>query len=713
MRLTHKIYLAIVAALLIGSLFFVARDRMEDLLRSHGQVLHDLSELERIDEELNGETWKTAFMLYNNYDVVNGLLGDSRDLLGKLKATPTLSGALYTDVSGHLADYEHFLRLKDEAAHRFTTLNSLIKNSTTYIPTLTNRYLTAFGHGELNYLRDMTEVTSLIFLVNNALDPDLLEGINVIIKRLEKRDFTDPQMAEFNRVFLSHAKVFEEYLPEYLPTFYAVLDSGTSDALHWASQAFVKASAQEADRVSLVSLVITIAFVLSIFLIVYFLVDVERKHKEMVVLHTRLETAATTDRLTELPNRFQFERDHEATPDGSGGLLIVNIDGFKNINDVFGHAAGDQVLHQMGRVLGDAIADNSGTRLYRIGADDFAVLLPEADVGRLRRLAHSLMTVVEQAEFRYQDSDISISVTVGASQHEPLLETADMALKRIKLSRSKYLAYNPELHIHERVESNLKTLNCLTDAIQTDRIRPHFMPVLNIASGRVNRFESLIRVETEEGKLLYPNDFLPVAKESRLYAELTRIMIRKALEAIQSTDYEFAINLSIEDLLDHEVTGFLFDALTAQPDAGRRLTLEILESEEVDNYEAVQDFVLEAKRHGCRIAIDDFGSGYSSLMHLLNLDVDELKIDASLVRHIDTDANSRAVVAAIIGLAKEVKIPSVTAEFVHNEQVLRIISEMGIQSAQGFYIGKPEPELVGGEWKATEMAAPPLRNVMS
>ncbi len=694
MKLAHKIYLAIGTALVIGSLFFVARGRVVDLLETQARVLHRVAELERLDVELNGEAWRTAFLLYNNYDAINHLLERSSELLGQLQAEPLLKGAHYQEAMRQLRRFEALQKQKQDRLNRFSTLNSLIKNSVTYIPTLNDRYISGFGRGDDAYLLDLSQITSNVFLASNALDPDLLEGMQDNLTRLRARRFDDPQRSEFNRVFLAHADVFLKYLPQYLPAFEAALESGTREVLHQANDAFVVAGGAEAERVSRVALAITAAFILSIAVIVYFLVDVERKHKLMVGLNRELQRTATTDRLTGLGNRYRLDKELEKLADESPALLIVNIDGFKNVNDLFGHASGDMVLASLAEVLVTVMDEAFVQGVYRVGADDFAVLLRQANENELSALAHALITVVQDAEFLVRGHAIPVNISVGGSRQPPLLETADMVLKHTKFGRSQYLEYQPTHNIEARAEQNLAVLKQLRDALQNNAVVPFFMPIMNLRTGQVDHFECLIRVRQSDGGHMHPGQFLEVAKESRMYGDLTRIMIAKSIDRFSNTSYGFSINLSIEDILDDAVTDFLFSLLEVNPGIGPRLTIELLESEEVLNYEAVSAFVQTAHGFGCKIAIDDFGAGYSSLRHLLKLKVDNLKIDASLIKDIHSDANSRATVAAIVQLARDTGIGIVTAEFVHSREVFDVVCQLGVDKAQGYYIGPPMPEIL-------------------
>ncbi|MBA1446385.1 MAG: EAL domain-containing protein [Gammaproteobacteria bacterium] len=206
-----------------------------------------------------------------------------------------------------------------------------------------------------------------------------------------------------------------------------------------------------------------------------------------------------------------------------------------------------------------------------------------------------------------------------------------------------------------------------------------------------------MRIQDEAGQLLTPFAFMQVAKESRIYSALSRIMLEKCLDRFQSSHYTFSVNLAVEDILDPEIREYLFDRLSSDPDLGKRMTIELLESEEVDDYDALKSFLSQARSHGCHLAIDDFGAGYSSFKHILELEVDQLKIDASLIRDLDSDREAQLLVKAIVDVAGEIGIKSTVAEFVHSRAVFERVNRLGVDYSQGYFIGKPAANLLADE----------------
>jgi EAL domain-containing protein (putative c-di-GMP-specific phosphodiesterase class I) len=196
----------------------------------------------------------------------------------------------------------------------------------------------------------------------------------------------------------------------------------------------------------------------------------------------------------------------------------------------------------------------------------------------------------------------------------------------------------------------------------------------------------------EAGQPVSPDRFLDVAKKIRLYRQITRTMVQQSFSRFAENDYEFSLNLSLEDLLDPELTTFIVNSLS-QGSLARRAIFEILESEGIENYAAVKVFIDRVKALGCQIAIDDFGTGYSNFEHLLRLDVDTIKIDGSLIRLLDTDQNALTVTRGIVEFARGLGMQTV-AEFVHSPALLKAVKALGIDYAQGACIGLPAATLV-------------------
>ncbi|MDO9242238.1 MAG: EAL domain-containing protein [Rhodocyclaceae bacterium] len=411
-----------------------------------------------------------------------------------------------------------------------------------------------------------------------------------------------------------------------------------------------------------------------------------------------------TDALTQLPNREKLLADLK--PSQPATLILLNIDAFKEINDFYGHQCGDHVITAMARSLGQFLAQQpawAGSRLYRMPADEMAIWLPgDRPPETLRQYIDELLAHVGKLGLQWQGQAIPLHVTLGVAATQAqdsalsgdgqLLTSASIAMKLARQNKSSHLIFDPAQRVRESYEQNLLWANRLKRALEEGRIVPFFQPIMDTRSGRIRKFECLVRMIDEAGQPVSPGWFLDVAKKIRLYRQITRTMVQQCFSRFAENDYEFSLNLSLEDLLDPELTTFIVNSLS-QGSLAKRAIFEILESEGIENYAAVKVFIDRVKALGCHIAIDDFGTGYSNFEHLLRLDVDMIKIDGSLIRLLDTDQNALTVTRGIVDFARGLNMQTV-AEFVHSPAILKEVKALGIDYAQGACIGMPTATLV-------------------
>lgn len=415
----------------------------------------------------------------------------------------------------------------------------------------------------------------------------------------------------------------------------------------------------------------------------------------------RLLETLYTDSLTGLPNRARLLQDLTKMPRAS--LILLNLDAFKEINDFYGYKCGDYILRDLAERLRAFLASSpQNPQLYKLPADEFGILFRRALThDELRHCQEELLAFVHALVLRWEEQDIGVNATLGGAvmehratrdrEESRLPAHANMALKLARKQARHYLIYDEELRIRESYQDNLLWAKKLKAAIQGDRIVPYFQPILNNHTGKIEKFECLVRLIDEQGRPVSPGKFMEVAKKLRLYRDLTRIMVEKTFALFLYQPYEFSLNLSYQDLTDEETKAFIRNKLTDTGIAGRAV-FEILESESIENYQQIHSFVAELKALGCKIPIDDFGTGYSNFEHLLRLEVDMIKIDGSLIRSLDSDRNARIVTQGIVNFARKLNIQTV-AEFVHNRAVQEKVLEMGIDYSQGYYIGLPTAEL--------------------
>lgn len=424
----------------------------------------------------------------------------------------------------------------------------------------------------------------------------------------------------------------------------------------------------------------------------------------IVAMIMRLLESLYTDGLTDLPNRARLLQDRKIPRQET--LILLNIDSFKEINDFYGHRCGDATLKGFADNLqafmkGIPCCENA--LLYRMPADEFAISIRNVmGLEVLEECLRSLSAFASARSFKWEEHEIGLSITLGAADTASipeeqqqggtdLLMFANMALKSARREHQPYRIYDHSLRVREEYEQNLLWAKRLKAALQERRIRPYFQPILNNRTGEIEKFEGLVRLLDEQGRPVPPIRFLNIGKKLRLHRNITLLMVEQVFEAFKDRPYEFSLNLSYEDIADTETREFIKRALVEYGIAGRAI-FEILESEAIENYEQVHGFMTELQNLGCKIAIDDFGSGYSNFEHLLRLNVDIIKIDGSLIRNLDSDPNASILAKSIVDFARKLNIRTV-AEFVHSNSVQQAVKELGIDYSQGYFIGAPEPEL--------------------
>lgn len=410
--------------------------------------------------------------------------------------------------------------------------------------------------------------------------------------------------------------------------------------------------------------------------------DVEKKAKQ-------LDDLDQYDILTKVLNRKRLNQDIQLlSPDEQ--VLMVNIDGFKEINEIFGNELGDTILCEVAFKLKHRFPYG---RVYRLNADVFVVIfsLASEDEGLSETLKDLHYHLVNDRIAEFNDHDVEFNVTVvGVEQCERALSRLEMTMFYAKSKRLNWLAYRPEFDFSKQYRSNLHITHEIRTAIEQDRVHPVFQAIRHVLSGEVTHYECLIRIEQPEGQMM-PGDFLEIAQRSKLYPSLMQIMIKKSFAAFKDTPFHFSMNLSYEDILSNDVRQCILNLLT--PDIAPRVIFEILESEGIENYAEVSRFIAEIKHFGCKVAIDDFGTGYSNFEHVLKLHVDYIKLDGSLIEGLLDNPEAVYVVESIVYFAKRVGI-KVIAEYVSRPELIEKVKELGIDYAQGYAIGYPSKALL-------------------
>jgi len=407
-----------------------------------------------------------------------------------------------------------------------------------------------------------------------------------------------------------------------------------------------------------------------------------------------------TDKLTNLPNRTSLLSDLEK---GKHSLAILNIDSFREINDFYGPIVGDSILKEIGNRL-KAFEKEKKYKVYKLSGDEFAVLfIYPYSKEKILKIVEFIRDLVTEKPFVYKDNSIYITATIGISSLESdlmekgysfpgqsLLIKADMALKKAKGLQKTMVYYDDSYRIFEEYEKNIFWATKLREAIKSDRIVPFYQPVVNNKTEKIEGYESLIRLIDNDNKVISPAYFLDISKRSRVYPFLTKKVVEKSFRDFKNLPYEVSINLSIEDILNSDTESFIIKKISSSPEVNCRLTFEIVESEGIEKYEDVSAFIKKIKEFGVKVAIDDFGSGYSNLERIMRLNIDYIKIDASIIKNLVSEKNAGTLARFIVEFAKALSIKTI-AEFVCSKEIYERVVELGIDYSQGYYFSEPKP----------------------
>ncbi|MFP4560799.1 MAG: putative bifunctional diguanylate cyclase/phosphodiesterase [Thiohalorhabdus sp.] len=432
----------------------------------------------------------------------------------------------------------------------------------------------------------------------------------------------------------------------------------------------------------------------------------------------RIIYLADHDPLTGLYNRgrFQEELERNITYAQSyahdGALLVLGIDRFKYINDTLGHRTGDHYLHAVASALQDAVSEVDV--IGRLGGDEFGIIRPKATPEEMEELAGALRARLAQPLVESGEYLSAVTASMGmvffprdGVRADDLLARADVALGTAKEEgRDRLHHYHEGAEAIGRMRAKIKWEDRIRRALREDRFRFHYQPIIHLGSGAVSHYEVLLRMETEDGELVGPGAFLDTAERFGMIGEIDRWVLENAIRVQGESrrvgrPVKLAINLSGRHLGRSDILELMNSAIEHQGADPRALTFEVTETAAVENLTRARQFIHTLRERGCRVALDDFGVGFSSFHYLKNLPVDMVKIDGSFVRALDRDEFDRRFVQAMSELTASLGIESV-GEFVESGRIAEILEELGVGMGQGFHLGRPAPWFLEGGVPAGE-----------
>ena len=432
----------------------------------------------------------------------------------------------------------------------------------------------------------------------------------------------------------------------------------------------------------------------------------------------RIKYLTTYDELTGLCNRTFFtERlnewlSHNKAYNQTGVLLLMDIDGFRSINDTYGHSTGDNVLRHVAEFLTTTLFEidkqyvNKDVResiLGRTGGDEFAIFLPARSEKEAMETAEEIRKGLEK--YRFVEIAGHVTARIGVvlypkdgSTTKELTTGADAAIYHAKeLGHNRIHLYHTEDLVLEKMHSKMEWKGRIQKAIEEERFEPWFQPISDLKDRQIHHYEALARMRDANGEIILPGAFVDTAETLGLITNIDRIIIKKTLRTQsilckQGKVLSFSVNLSGKDLEEKEFLEFLKSAITETGVDPRHLIFEITETAAVRNLDRAIKFIRELRSIGCCFSLDDFGVGFTSFKYLQEMEVDYIKIDGSFIRTLHKTQSDHIFVKAMADVARGMGIKTI-AEFVENGEIIKILKEYGVDYAQGYFIGKPSPEV--------------------
>lgn len=429
-----------------------------------------------------------------------------------------------------------------------------------------------------------------------------------------------------------------------------------------------------------------------------------RLAKKLHLANRELHKLAMHDPLTLLPNRAYLEEqlDHYIQGASSGSafaLMFLDLDGFKMINDAYGHHIGDRLLIMVTERLKNIL--DSDHVLARVGGDEFVLLTLSTSAEAAERIASKMVKAIEKP-FHISDYELMVSISIGIALYPPhgsegrdMMFNADVAMYHTKNNgRNGFSVYRPDMNPMGKSQVQLK--NELWRALYHNELRLFYQPKNDAGSGQIIGYEALVRWQHPVRGLLSPDKFLPVAEKSGMIIQVGEWVLNEACRQLAiwhaqgNTELSVSVNLSALQFEQEMLAQVVLNALTTNNVPPEKMILEITETTAMRSPKETIRILNILKEHGIQVSIDDFGTGYSSLLYLQSIPASELKIDRAFVREINNNHTDTRLLAMIIELAKNMNL-NIVAEGVETEEQQRQLTELGCNILQGFYFSRPVP----------------------
>jgi len=395
------------------------------------------------------------------------------------------------------------------------------------------------------------------------------------------------------------------------------------------------------------------------------------------------------DENTTLPNRESLVRDINALTD-EAMLIILHINQIDTLKELNSADYIIRIVQEKASQLADVLHDNEAF-LYNLNLQEFAILVPDKIFFEkyFSILRYSILDNMDRDIYKNNDDTSTVlDFTAGVAYSDiNLFNRTDTILQEAILTNKSYKVYEDNQESKDVKQSTLDRLTIYKEALYEGNIIPYFQPIIDVKNETVMKYEALARLQTSSGEIITPYHFLNSAIEDKTFEYFTRQMMQKVFNVYSKLKTDISLNLTYDNIISPTMIEYIKNRLNKY--GGEGITFEIVESEEILDYKILENFILMVKEYGCKISIDDFGSGYSNFTNMVKLNVDYIKIDGTLVEKLNTDKKVMLMVKGLIEYAQGTGIKTI-AEFVSSKEIADTVKELGVDYMQGYYYGEPQ-----------------------
>ena len=497
-----------------------------------------------------------------------------------------------------------------------------------------------------------------------------------------------PQSKVFDEVYRDHkveiVKQKDEVKGVWLSLLYPIVLEGKTEALlvldlsKWYGEYIENFNSPLNSVIRLMQIFLIVSFLVLLF------ISYRYYHLRKKVLYDPLTTAQTKLAMEEFFNRNRVDQYH---------AMLIDIDEFKEINRLYGYEKGDMVLKEFVMTLRSLLPKDAS--IIRIGGAEFFVYFGKNE--NLKEIAEKVFEKAREKKYHVDGEKVRLTFSISAMEIpddtveiQHVLHMLDEALLKIKSRGKNRLSI---LNVSTSKEIRHRNMDYIKEALEEERLVCYYQPVVNTRTSEIQKFEALVRLIDKDDPeiLISPASFIDIIKGTSQYIKMSKLVLKKVFDMLEiHKDIEFSVNLDLNDLYNNDMMQMITHYLEEHKEVAYRLTFEIIEENEIEDYDKVNEIFNVLRQYGSKIAIDDFGSGYSNYNYLIHLDIDILKLDGRLIQGLITQKErAREVILSIKRLADTLGY-EVVAEYVSSEEVYQEVKALGITYMQGYYLGKPQ-----------------------